>query len=246
MIRKSDLKLRLIGLLILIGLCALYIFPLDQNIDLGLDLKGGMYVLLRADTSSIDQDKVSNAISAAVAKLRTRIDTFGVKETSISVQGDKSILVKVPGLVDRQIIDELKKVGKLEFKLVSDDQDKITKALDGEMPAGYQLKEYKGDKLLVKKEAVLNGSDLSESFVGFDPYGAAEVRLRFTSGGADKFSKVTQENTGKILAIILDGTVQSTPRIQEAILGGRAQISGDFSADEAKATASIMNSGALP
>ncbi|MCF7888264.1 MAG: protein translocase subunit SecD [Candidatus Omnitrophica bacterium] len=246
MIRKSDLKLRLIGLLVLIGLCALYIFPLDQNIDLGLDLKGGMYVLLRADTSGIDQDKVSNAISAAVAKLRTRIDTFGVKETSISVQGDKSILVKVPGLVDRQIIDELKKVGKLEFKLVSDDQDKMRKALDGEIPAGYQLKEYKGNKLLVKKEAVLSGSDLSESFVGFDPYGAAEVRLRFTSQGADKFSKVTQENTGKILAIILDGTVQSTPRIQEAILGGRAQITGDFSADEAKATASILNSGALP
>ncbi|MCF7873410.1 MAG: protein translocase subunit SecD [Candidatus Omnitrophica bacterium] len=246
MIRRSDLKLRLIGLLILIGLCVFYIFPIGEKINLGLDLKGGMYVLLRADVSEIDKDKVPNAISAAVAKLRTRIDTFGVKETSISIQGDKSILVKVPGLVDRQIIDKLKKVGKLEFKLVSDDQQKLSKALEEGPPEGYQLKDYKSSKLLIKEEPVLTGSDLSESFVGFDPYGAAEVRLRFTSEGADKFAKVTQENTGKILAITLDEKIRSTPRIQEAILGGRAQITGDFSTDEAKATSSILNSGALP
>ncbi|MCF7892824.1 MAG: protein translocase subunit SecD [Candidatus Omnitrophica bacterium] len=246
MIRKSDLKLRLIGIILLVGLCAFYIFPVQEKVNLGLDLKGGMYVLLRADTSEIDQDKVSEAISAAVAKLRTRVDTFGVKETSISVQGNKSILVKVPGLVDRQIIDKLKKVGKLEFKLVSEDEEKMEKALKGEVPSGFQLKEYKGEKFLLEEEPVLTGSDLSESFVGFDTYGAAEVRLRFTSQGADKFSRVTRENTGKILAITLDGSIRSIPRIQEAILGGRAQITGDFSADEARAISSILNSGALP
>ncbi|MCF7916469.1 MAG: protein translocase subunit SecD [Candidatus Omnitrophica bacterium] len=246
MIRRSDLKLRLFGILFLVGLCIFYIFPVQEKINLGLDLKGGMYVLLRADTSGIDQDKIPNAISAAVAKLRTRIDTFGVKETSISVQGNRSILVTVPGVVDRKIINELKKVGKLEFRLVSDDKEKISQALAGEVPPGYELKDYKESKLLIEKEPVLAGSDLSESFVGFDPYGAAEVRLRFTSEGADKFARVTQENTGKILAIILDGNIQSTPRIQEAILGGRAQITGDFSTDEARATASILNSGALP
>lgn len=246
MIRRSDLKLRLFGILFLVGLCIFYIFPIQEKINLGLDLKGGMYVLLRADTSSIDQDKIPNAISAAVAKLRTRIDTFGVKETSISVQGNRSILVTVPGVVDRQIINKLKKVGKLEFRLVSDDKEKISQALSGDIPKGYELKDYKGSKLLIEKKPVLAGSDLSESFVGFDPYGAAEVRLRFTSAGADKFAKVTQENTGKILAIILDQNIQSTPRIQEAILGGRAQITGDFSTDEARATASILNSGALP
>lgn len=246
MIRRSDLKLRLFGILFLVGLCIFYIFPVQEKINLGLDLKGGMYVLLRADTSGIDQDKIPNAISAAVAKLRTRIDTFGVKETSISVQGNRSILITVPGVVDRKIINELKKVGKLEFRLVSDDKEKISQALAGEVPPGYELKDYKESKLLIEKEPVLAGSDLSESFVGFDPYGAAEVRLRFTSEGADKFARVTQENTGKILAIILDGNIQSTPRIQEAILGGRAQITGDFSTDEARATASILNSGALP
>jgi SecD/SecF fusion protein len=246
MIRKSDLKLRLIGILFLIGISIFYIFPVQEKINLGLDLEGGMYVLLRADTSDIDSEKISAAISAAVAKLRGRIDEFGVKETSISRQGRKSILVKIPGVVDRKIVDQLKEAGKLEFKLVSDDQEMMSQAVDGDIPQGYQLKKHKGTQLLVESKPVLTGSDLSESFVGFDQYGGSEVRLKFTSQGAKKFGKVTQQNSGKALAIILDGVIKSAPRIQEAIMGGRAQITGDFSADEAKAIASILNSGALP
>lgn len=246
MIRKSDLKLRIFGILFLAAWSIFYIFPLQDKINLGLDLQGGMHVLLDADTSDIPDNKVSSAMSAAVATLRNRIDVFGVKETSIAIQGQKSILVQVPGVVDRQIIDDLKEVGRLEFKLVSVDEDKFSRALQGDIPDGYNLKEYRGTKLLLQDQPVLTGADLAESYVGFDHYGEAEVRLRFTTEGTRKFAQITQENIGKLLAIILDGQVSSAPRIQEAILGGRAQITGDFSIDEARATSAVLNSGALP
>ncbi len=246
MIRKSDLKLRIFSVLFLVVISVFYIFPLGDKINLGLDLQGGMYVLLDADLSDIPEDKVSSAMSAAVSTLRTRIDTFGVKETSIAIQDRKSILVEVPGVVDRQSIDELKEVGRLEFKIVSTDPEKINRALEGNIPAGYLLKEYDNAPLLIEEAPVLTGADLSESHVGFDQHGTPEVRLRFTTEGSRRFAQVTRQNVGRLMAIVLDGRVSSAPRIREAITGGRAQITGDFSMDEARAVSAVLNSGALP
>ncbi|MDD4182484.1 MAG: protein translocase subunit SecD [Candidatus Omnitrophica bacterium] len=245
MIRNADLKIRFIILGALIVFSALAIYPLDKKINLGLDLKGGMYVLLRADLSSVSKSQVSDAMGGAIEKVRTRIDSFGVKETSIQIQGDNSILVQLPGVVDREIIDKLREVGKLEFKLVSDEKEKIEEAIKGTVPEGYELKDYKG-AVLVHKEAALTGADLSQSSVGFDQYGVPNVRLQFTAEGAKKFGKVTEENVGKQLAIILDGKVMSAPAIREAILSGQAEITGDFSLDEARSIVSVLNSGALP
>ncbi len=246
MIKKVDLKLRLALIAGVVAFSIFYVFPLDKKVNLGLDLKGGMYVLLRADTSGLDHKKRADAISAAVEKIRNRIDTYGVKETSIQVQGSNSILVQVPGIVNREMVDKLKQVGKLEFKLVEDDQEKVTKALEGEIVEGYELKELEDSKLLLFKKAALVGSDLAESFVGFDSYGLAEVRLKFTSEGTKTFAEVTEKNVGQRLAIVLDGVVKSAPVIREPILSGEAQISGDFSLDEARLIVSVLNSGALP
>ncbi|MBU1112523.1 MAG: protein translocase subunit SecD, partial [Candidatus Omnitrophica bacterium] len=85
-----------------------------------------------------------------------------------------------------------------------------------------------------------------ESFVGFDSYGLAEVRLRFSSEGTKAFAEVTEKNVGKRLAIVLDGSVKSAPVIREPILSGEAQISGDFTVEEARMIVSVLNSGALP
>jgi len=246
MIRKADLKLR-IGIVVgLVAFSIFYVFPLRKNIDLGLDLKGGMYVLLRADTSAIASDKRGEAISAALEKIRNRIDAYGVKEPSILPQGGDSILVQVPGVVDRAIVNQLKQVGKLEFKLVEEDKDLMTQALEGNLPQGYELKEYADASILLHKEPVMVGSDLSECTMGFDTYGRAEPHLKFTAQGKKKFAKVTEENVGRRLAIVLDGVVKSAPAIREPILGGEAEISGDFSRDEATAIISVLNSGALP
>jgi SecD/SecF fusion protein len=248
MIKREDLKLRLFIIVGLIIFSIFYVFypRLDKNINLGLDLKGGMYVLLRADTSSIPSDKVSDAINGAIEKIRNRIDAYGVKETSIQLQGNNSILVQVPGLVDRNIVNKLKEVGELKFILVEEDEEKVKQARQGNVPEGYQLKEYQDSQLLLSKEASLTGSDLVDSFVGFDSYGSPLVRLKLTSEGREKFAKVTEENVGKRLAILLDNKVMSAPQIREPILTGSAEITGNFSLDEARMLTSVLNSGALP
>lgn len=246
MIKKADLKLRLGIVIVLVALSIFYLFPLQKNISLGLDLKGGMYILLKADTTSISSSKIPDAISAAVEKIRNRIDIYGVKETSIQIQGNSSILVQVPGVIDREIIDTLKEVGKLEFRLVEDNKELVSSAIGGNVPSGYELKEYENSYILLENNPALSGFDLSESFMGFDSYGSAEVNMRFTSGGTKKFAEVTQKNVGKLLAIVLDDKVMSAPRIREPILTGQAQITGDFTLDQARLIISVLNSGALP
>jgi len=246
MIKKADLKLRTGVIIAVIVFSIFYIFPLGKTINLGLDLKGGMYVLLKADTASISPSKVQDAINAAVEKIRNRIDIYGVKETAIQVQGKSSILVQVPGVIDRNIIDSLKEVGKLEFKLVESNKERLSLALEGDIPDGYELKEYEKSYLLLESSPSLSGSDLSESFMGFNTYGGAEVNMRFTSPGTKKFAEVTEKNVGRMLAIVLDGKVMSAPSIREPILSGQAQITGDFTLDEARLIISVLNSGALP
>jgi len=246
MIKRVDLKLRIGIILGLVAFSVFYVFPLKKNINLGLDLKGGMYVLLRADTSAVPPDKVADAIGAAVEKIRNRIDAYGVKETAIQVQGGNSILVQVPGIINREIIDRLKEVGKLEFKLVERDVDKISAARRGEVPEGYEFKEYEDAYLLLRIEPVIVGSDLSESYLGFNSYGGSEPILRFTSAGTRKFAKVTEDNVGEALAIMLDEKIKSAPRINEPILSGEARISGDFTLDDARLIVTVLNSGALP
>ncbi len=247
MIKKADLKLRSAAIVVIVALSIFYIFPLDKNINLGLDLQGGMSVLLKADVSKISEARKYDAIQAAVEKIRNRIDIYGVKETSIQLQGANSILVQVPGLVSREMVDTLKGVGKLEFKLVEEDQEKIKQALSGDVPEGYELKKFDGKDYLLVSEPEIVGSDLSESFVGFDQYNTAAIQLRFTSQGAKKFAKVTQENVNRQLAILLDGAMKSDPPvIRQPILSGEAEITGRFTMDEARLTTSILNSGALP
>jgi len=246
MIKRADLKIRIAVILGLVVFSAIYVFPLEKNINLGLDLKGGMYVLLKADTSAISAKKIPDAIGAAVEKIRTRIDAYGVKETSIQVQGNNSILVQVPGVIDRGIIDRLKEVGKLEFKIVEKDSEKISQAKAGNVPEGYELKKYADTQLLLFKDPVMMGSGLSESYLGFNSYGGSEPILNFTSEGSKKFAKITEDNTGEALAIVLDGVIKSAPRIDEPILNGEARIRGDFSVDDARLIVTVLNSGALP
>jgi len=248
MIKKKDLKLRIILILGIVIFSIYYVFwpNWKENINLGLDLKGGMYILLRADTKSIPPSKISEAVNGAIEKIRNRIDSYGVKETSIQTQGSNAILVQIPGIVDKDIVRKLKEVGRLEFKLVEDDEEKIKKAQQGETEEKYELKKYRENPILLYKKPSLTGKDLVESFVGFDSYGVPLVRLKFTSSGKKKFAKVTQKNVGKRLAILIDEKVISAPQIREPILNGEAEITGDFSLDEARMLSAVLNSGALP
>jgi len=99
---------------------------------------------------------------------------------------------------------------------------------------------------LVQKEAALTGDVLQDARVNYTEFSEVYVGVTFDSKGAKEFGRITSANVGKFMAIVLDGTVYSAPRINEPILGGRAQITGNFTTDEANDLAIVLRAGALP
>lgn len=249
---NKNLKLKI---LLVIGVCAFFAwfsFPLKKRINLGLDLQGGMHLVLRVDTSKLSEDAKRDAVDRALEIVRNRIDQFGVGETSILRQGDEEIVVQLPGVTDRQrAIDLIGKTAQLEFKLVNNDPEKLRQALAGQVPDGYELTRIDkegGTPVLLEKKAVLGGDKVSDAQVHFDrsAFGQPYVSLKLNDQGAKEFAKITEENVGRQLAIVLDGKVSSAPVIREPIPSGEAQISGRFTFDEASDLAIVLRVGALP
>ncbi len=247
MIEPKNIKWRILIICAAVFLSIFYAFPLKEKLNLGLDLKGGMYLILKVDTSGIPKNKIKETTEVALEIIRNRIDEFGVKEPQIQIQGNDSILVELPGVVDRE--RALKLIGQtafLEFKLVEDDEKKLEEAKKGNIPEGFELKEFKDSYLLLKKAPVLTGKDLASAQSTFDANMFPIVTLKFNKEGAKKFAQVTTKNVGKRLAIVLDGVVKSAPVIREPILSGDAQITGDFTVQEAQDLALVLRAGALP
>ncbi len=240
--------------LLLIGVIVFSIwqaYPPKEKINLGLDLQGGMQLLLEVEVDKVPKEMRSDATDRVVEIIRNRIDEFGVREPVISKQGNNQVVVQLPGVTDRdRAIEIAAKTAHLEFLLVSDDPNLMTQAEAGNVPKGYVLKEMKTqmgmDKLLLHTDALLTGDHLTNASVGFDQYGQAIVQLQFDKEGAKLFDKATSQNIGKRLAIVLDGNVHSAPVIRDRIPNGQAQISGNFSANEASDLALVLRAGALP
>lgn len=235
----------------IIGVCAYFSFPLDKRINLGLDLRGGMHLLLKVDTSHLTGAAKEDAADRAIEVIRNRIDEFGVREPSIQKQGEDEIVVQLPGVADRQrALDIIGKTAMLEFKLVSSDAGKIKDAIAGNVPEDLELKYSQEDNepLLLEKQAVLTGDALTNASVRFDQsqFNQPLVGLQFNAEGAKKFAEITAANVGRRLAIVLDGKVQSAPRIKEAIPSGEAVITGRFSIEQSQDLALILRVGALP
>ncbi|MDD5136142.1 MAG: protein translocase subunit SecD [Candidatus Omnitrophica bacterium] len=224
------------------------------KINLGLDLQGGMHVVLRVDTSKVPLDARKDAVDRAMEIIRNRIDQFGVGEMSIQRQGKDNIIVQLPGITDRErALELIGKTAHLEFKIVSDNPEDLKKAINNEPVEGYELKYLEGERggrepILIAKEASLTGDLLVNAKTEFSSRGFGEpyVSLTLNSKGAEIFSNVTATNVGKRLAIVLDGKVVSAPVIREAIPSGQAQISGNFSVEQANDLSVILRAGALP
>lgn len=235
----------------IIGLCVYFAFPLQKRINLGLDLQGGMHLVLRVDTSALSADARQDAVDRALEVIRNRIDEFGVREPSIQRQGEDEIVVQLPGITDRdRAINLIGKTAILEFKLVATDLEKLKEALGGNVPEGFELKNTAEDNepLLLESQAVLMGDAISGASVRFDQsqFNEPVVAIQFNSEGAKKFADVTEKNVGRRLAILLDGKVQSAPRIKEAIPSGEAVITGHFAIEQAQDLALVLRVGALP
>lgn len=242
---------RIIFILSIVGVSLYFTFPLEKRINYGLDLKGGMHLLLKIDTTGLSAQAKEDACARALEVIRNRIDQFGVREPQIVQQGEDEIVVQLPGVTDRdRALDLIGKTALLEFKLVARDPDKLRQALEGNVPEGYEFKRSKDDAepLLLEKQSVLTGDSLVDAEVRFDQsqFNEPIVTLKFSAEGAKKFADLTAANVGRRLAIVLDGEVQTAPNIKEAIPSGEAVITGRFSVEKAQDTALILRVGALP
>lgn len=250
----NNLKWKIGLVLVIVALACIFAYPpfdiLDKNgnvwmpgrLKLGLDLKGGMHLVLRVDTSNLDEESRKDAAERALEVVRNRIDEFGVSEPSIQLQGRDKILIQLPGITDPERAKEI--IGRtalLEFKLVETDPEKRK-----ENPESYEEKTHDDETLWLEKSTPLTGAEIKTAYMGMDNIGSPDVRLEFKSKGAKIFAKITGDNIGRRLAIVLDGKVHSAPVIKTKIPDGNAQITGQFTAEEATDLAIVLKAGALP
>ena len=192
---------------------------------------------------------IDQAMNDATEVVRKRIDQLGTKEPTIVRQGTDRILVQVPGLQNPQALkDLLGKTAKLEFKLV-DDTANATDVAKNVAPIGSQVLAYPGypgGRIAVKRSVIVGGDQLVNAQAAFDQNNKPIVNFTFDAGGGKRFAKVTQDNTGKLFAIILDNQVISAPIINTPILGGSGYIEGNFTADSSNQLAIALRSGKLP
>jgi preprotein translocase subunit SecD len=213
-----------------------------------------------------------SAINQALETIRNRIDQFGVAEPMVQRQGLKQIVVQLPGVKEpKRAKDLIKETALLEFKMLDEDnqlkldlparipKDKeaeILRQAEAKLPVGDQiLFERSVDKdtgreyripYLVKKRVMLTGDVLSDARVSIGQFNDPYVSITFDAKGGREFERITAENVKKRMAVVLDNTIYSAPVIQERITGGRAQITGTFSTQEANDLAIVLRAGALP
>ena len=194
----------------------------------------------------------------AVSIIDARLKALGVK-AKLRKEGDKRIIIDLKEIInpERRILNIIEKPYYLEFKLVENNPTLLEKALSGSVPENYQLlyeweKDPKGvlkpsTPYLVFAQPVLTGGDIQDAQQSYNSQSSLPVvDIKFNSAGTKKFAEVTEINTRKRLAIILDGILQSAPLIMERIPSGRAQISGRLTDQEASDLALALRTGSLP
>ena len=193
--------------------------------------------------------KIAGAITQTLKILESRLNGTGVAETTIQQQGKDRIVVQIPGVENPdKIIAMIGTVAKLTFQMVCESQPTAA----GENPPpdckSLPMKENPQQQIWVQtsSRATVDGADLNDAKPSFDQQNRPVVTFRFNSKGAERFGRLTRENVDKRFAIILDEIVVSAPVINEPILGGSGQISGNFTTEETSNLSVVLRSGALP
>ncbi len=225
------------------------------KIKLGLDLQGGMYLKLAIDTKNLPSNvKLEEAVSRALEILKNRIDALGVAEPIIQREGERYIVIQLPGVKDpERALNIIGKTALLEFKLVSE-RYKISDLIDAsgntvaeKMPDKIEvLEDRNGERYVLEKKRLLTGADLKDAKVEVGRYGSPVVGFELSPQGGRRFAEITGDNVGRRLAIILDNRIYSAPVIKTRISGGRGIIEGNFTLEEARDLALILRAGALP
>jgi SecD/SecF fusion protein len=194
--------------------------------------------------------RTATALNQSIEVVGRRVNELGTTEPIVQRQGDDRVLVQVPGLQDPQRLkDILGQTAKLTFQMV-DQTVPVQEAMEGRPPAGSTVMFSRDDPpvpYLIENRVIVSGENLIDAQATFDQRtNEPVVSFRFDSKGAGRFGQATQQNTGKLFAIILDNQVISAPRINEPILGGSGQISGSFTPQSANDLAVLLRAGALP
>lgn len=242
--------------LLIAGLCLLsayILYPVSESLNLGLDLRGGVYLVYRVDSTKLPDDmQESEAVNRALEIIRNRIDQFGVREPQIQRTNNDRIIVALPGVKDTERAKEI--IGKtalLEFQLVNND---MRDAVSAGLASGYEqvpCAENMGSRqcpqggYVLKTPPALTGRYLEDASVQFGQQGPA-VSIDFDQQGAQKFGQLTARNVDRQIAIVLDGRVISAPTVETAIRGGQARITGQFEDQEARDLALMLRAGSLP
>ncbi len=211
---------------------------------LGLDLQGGIHLVYRADITGVESDEVAESMSGLRDVIERRVNFFGVAEPLIQVQqsGEENrLIVELPGIKDlSQAIALIGETPYLEFKTQRSEVE------SKEILAAWENEErLNEDPYFISSS--LNGRYLKKAYLDFNQTTfEPEISIEFTKEGSDLFAQITRQNVGKPLAIYLDGAPISAPNVREEITGGKAQITGQFTAEEAKTLVRRLNSGALP
>ncbi|MGM0441631.1 MAG: protein translocase subunit SecD [Elusimicrobiota bacterium] len=216
-------------------------------LNLGLDLQGGMHLMLEVDLEKAPEElDKKDAMDQALEIMRNRVDQFGVSEPLIARQGDRWIVVQLPGVKEPdRALDLIGRTALLEFRLISEEE---IPGEDEEVPEGFEiLEDRRRNRFLVEKEAELTGAALEDAKVNVGgEFGQPRINFYLKDDAADKFEDITAANVDRRLAIVLDGVVQSAPVIRDRIPGGQGIIEGQFDMESARDLAIVLRAGALP
>ena len=207
--------------------------PIKDRMGLGLDIKGGVYVVLEADAKdlakySTEEDK-RTVMEQTQAVIENRVNELGLSEPTVTIEGENRIRVELPGATNaEEAIEQIGKTAQLQFILA-----------DGTL--------------------VLDGSSVKDAQAGQDDKSTSyAVNLKFDSSGADAFYEATKKAyngevtsaiqgvDGGAIAIVLDNEIISAPHVNEPIAGGSCSITGDFTQEEASNLAALIRGGSLP
>ncbi|TSC56044.1 MAG: preprotein translocase subunit SecD [Parcubacteria group bacterium Greene0714_21] len=217
----------------------------DKSFQLGLDLQGGIHLVYEADLSQITSADYDSAMQGLRDVIERRVNLFGVKEPLVQTEGKREkrrLIVELAGMQDpSQAIALIGQTPYLEFRETKPDYSQI-------IEKNQELfKEGKTDFTDPYASTALTGRYLKKAELGFDSLSQEPlVLLQFDDEGAKIFEELTQKNLGKPVAIFLDGQLLQAPTVQGVIAGGRAQITGKFTIEEAKTIVRNLNAGALP
>ncbi|MGI6755809.1 MAG: protein translocase subunit SecD [Atopobiaceae bacterium] len=231
-------------LLVALCVCVVGFTPLGEKITRGLDIEGGVSVIMSASKTDGSQP-TSEDMQTATQIVQQRVNSLGANEASVQQQGTNSILVQIPGATDAEsTVAAIGQTGHLEFVRLDDigDADALAKLNAGTEDVALKEGTY---------TAFLDGSTINTTSVGQSSNastGYYAVNISFNDEGKEKFAEVTKElaPTNGRIAIVLDGVVKSAPAVQSEITDGQVSITGNFTLDEATSLKTVLDSGSLP